>query len=116
MLSEVLFPFSLFDEYSTCILLVTVVCDLLSCSCLSDVHTNKKSSLKSLIDCFPDSTDTPSTGDSTIQEPQELEREGMKMMMVPPTSSGHSLTHEQVMPFLKKLEHGQMREGTFLLK
>ena len=33
------------------------------------------------------------------------------MMVVPPLVVGHSLTHEQVMPFLKKLEHGQVREG-----
>lgn len=37
----------------------------------------------------------------------------MKFMMVPPQTSGHSLTHEQVMPFLKKLESGQQREGVF---
>ena len=35
----------------------------------------------------------------------------MKFMMVPPQTTGHSLTHEQVMPFLKKLESGQQREG-----
>lgn len=33
------------------------------------------------------------------------------MAMVPPADAGHSLTHEQVMPFLKKLESGRQREG-----
>ncbi len=31
--------------------------------------------------------------------------------MIPPVDGGHGLTHEQVMPFLKKLESGQQREG-----
>ena len=33
------------------------------------------------------------------------------MMIVPPLTSSHTLSHEQVMPFLKKLEQGQLREG-----
>ena len=41
----------------------------------------------------------------------DLRGDAMKFMMVPPQTSGHSLTHEQVMPFLKKLESGQQREG-----
>ena len=36
---------------------------------------------------------------------------GVEMMLAPPSISGHSLTHEQVIPFLKKLEQGQLREG-----
>ena len=36
---------------------------------------------------------------------------GLDLMVSPPSVSGHSLTHEQVMPFLKKLEQGQLREG-----
>lgn len=35
-------------------------------------------------------------------------------MMAPPSLSGHSLSHEQVMPFLKKLEKGQMKEGQLM--
>ncbi len=34
-------------------------------------------------------------------------------MIVPPTSTSQGLTHEQVMPFLKKLENGQQREGSY---
>ena len=70
---------------------------------LNETNTSKKSSLKSLVDCFP-----KERGENVI--PSGV-RNGAKMMVVPPLVGGHSLTHEQVMPFLKKLEHGQQREG-----
>ena len=63
---------------------------------LSDVHNNKKSSLKPLIECFPKIPDNSNL---------------LSFIMVPPTSASQGLTHEQVMPFLKKLENGQEREG-----
>ena len=70
---------------------------------LNETNTSKKSSLKSLVDCFP-----KERGENVI--PSGVQN-GAKMMVVPPLVGGHSLTHEQVMPFLKKLEHGQQREG-----
>ena len=48
---------------------------------------------------------------SSLQDTTDLRGNSMKFMMVPPQTTGHSLTHEQVMPFLKKLESGQQREG-----
>ena len=69
------------------------------CRSLSEVHANKKSSLKSLVDCFP-------------RIPENLNSVNpLSLMMVPPSSASQGLTHEQVMPFLKKLESGQQREG-----
>ena len=35
-------------------------------------------------------------------------------MIVPPLSASQGLTHEQVLPFLKKLENGQEREGMYI--
>ena len=76
------------------------------CRALSEVYTSKKSSLKSLVDCFP--TEGGSGPNSTTEPPSSV---GGKMMLVPPLATGHSLSHEQVIPFLKKLENGQQREG-----
>ena len=82
---------------------------------LNDVYTNKKSSLKALVECFPKpaaSSEGPVGGQiSSFQEAIDSRGDSMKFMMVPPQTAGHSLTHEQVMPFLKKLESGQQREG-----
>ena len=36
-------------------------------------------------------------------------------MVLGPSVVPHTLTHEQVMPFLRKLEQGQLREGVFFL-
>lgn len=78
---------------------------------------NKKSSLKALVDCFPKAAATTEgpVGDqiSNLQDTTDYEGDAAKLMMVPSQSSGHSLTHEQVMPFLKKLESGQQKEGMF---
>ena len=87
------------------------------CSSLNEVYTNKKSSLKALVECFPKpvaSIEGAGGGQiSSLQDATDLRGDAMKFMMVPPQTSGHSLTHEQVMPFLKKLESGQQREGVF---
>ena len=87
------------------------------CSSLNEVYTNKKSSLKALVECFPKPVASiEGTGGgqiSSLQDATDLRGDAMKFMMVPPQTSGHSLTHEQVMPFLKKLESGQQREGVF---
>ena len=85
------------------------------CSVLNDGYTNKKSSLKALVECFPkpvSAIERPVGGQiSSFQDNMDLRGDAMKFMMIPPQTSGHSLTHEQVMPFLKKLESGQQREG-----
>ena len=73
---------------------------------LNETNTSKKSSLKSLVDCFP--KEREAVGEKAIHSSFQNRA---KMMVVPPLIGGHSLTHEQVMPFLKKLEHGQQREG-----
>ena len=67
---------------------------------LSEVHTNKKSSLKYLVECFPKSS-------RPLLEPEEP----LALMMALPGNTALALTHEQVMPFLKKMENGQEREG-----
>jgi hypothetical protein len=67
---------------------------------LADTYSTKKSSLRSLVECFP-----PEPPETTPGPPL-----GVQIMMTPPSVLGHSLTHEQVMPFLKKLEQGQLRE------
>ena len=46
-----------------------------------------------------------------IADESSLHGWGTTMMIVPPLTSSHTLSHEQVMPFLKKLEQGQLREG-----
>ena len=68
-------------------------------SSLSEVYSNKKSSLKHLVESFP-------------RVPESFDTDSLlTMMMVPPLSVSQGLTHEQVLPFLKKLENGQQREG-----
>lgn len=73
---------------------------------LSEAHPSKKSSLKTLVECFP----KPKVVLSDQAAPP-VTKNGSRMILVPPATVGHSLTHEQLMPFLKKLEHGQLREG-----
>ena len=67
---------------------------------LNEVYTNKKSSLKFLVECFPKVPCTSSV-------------DSLPLMMALPAATSQGLTHEQVMPFLKKLENGQQREGEF---
>jgi integrator complex subunit 1 len=76
---------------------------------LSDIYITKKSSLRALVDCFP--------MDPLMEEGEEGGQGfssgpplGVQIMVAPPSVASHSLTHEQVMPFLKKLEQGQLRE------
>ena len=68
------------------------------------------------MECFPKpvaAPEGPVGGQiSSLQDITDPRGDSMKFMMVPPQTTGHSLTHEQVMPFLKKLESGQEREGT----
>ena len=66
------------------------------------MYTNKKSSLKLLVDCFP-------------KMPGGLCEDPLPVMMALPSTSSLGLTREQVMPFLKKMENGQQREGKTLL-
>ena len=73
---------------------------------LADTYSTKKSSLRSLVECFP-----PEPPETTPGPPL-----GVQIMMTPQSVLGHSLTHEQVMPFLKKLEQGQLREGEKVFK
>ena len=80
------------------------------------MYTSKKSSLKALVECFPKPMAATEGGPvggqiSSLQDATDLRGDSMKFMMVPPQTTGHSLSHEQVMPFLKKLESGQEREG-----
>lgn len=82
---------------------------------LSEVYTSKKSNLKSLVECFPRPTEGIPGLKSTSQPPSSsTPSDTVLMAMVPPADVGHSLSHEQVMPFLKKLESGRQREGMFL--
>ena len=87
---------------------------------MNEVYPNKKSSLKALVECFPKpvaNVEGAVGGQiSSLQDATDLRGDAMKFMMVPPQTSGHSLTHEQVMPFLKKLESGQQREGILFVK
>lgn len=76
-------------------------CALNFCRSLSEVYTNKKSSLKFLIECFPRVPPRGSCGEDALT-----------VMMALPATNSLGLTHEQVMPFLKKMENGQQREGT----
>ena len=68
---------------------------------LSEVYPNKKSNLKSLVECFP----------KQVEESSEVKGAPLIYAMIPPVDGGHGLSHEQVMPFLKKLESGRQREG-----
>ncbi len=70
---------------------------------LNEIHSNKKLNLKSLVDCFPISVEGVANIKSSATP--------LTHIMIPPTNAGHVLTHEQVMPFLKKLESGQQKEG-----
>ena len=72
---------------------------------LSEVHSTKKSSLKSLVECFPQRVGGVAGPSPTPPPPSAA------MMLVPPMAVGPSLTHEQVMPFLRKMERGQPTEG-----
>jgi len=68
-------------------------------SSLSDLYTNKKSSLKHLLDSFP-------------KVPEGFEAKNIHtLMVVPPLSASQGLTHEKILPFLKMLEKGQDHEG-----
>jgi hypothetical protein len=69
------------------------------CRSLSEVYSNKKSSLKCLVASFPKS----SGGEGPAG-----------IMMALPTTASLGLTREQVMPFLMKMENGQEREGEFV--
>jgi len=69
---------------------------------LNEVYNNKKSNLKALVESFP----LPNEGASV--NPRKT-----PVVMIPPEETGPSLTHEQVMPFLKKLESGQQKEGVY---
>ena len=68
---------------------------------LSEVYPNKKSNLKSLVECFP----------KQVEGSSEVKGAPLIYAMIPPVDGGHGLSHEQVMPFLKKLESGRQREG-----
>ena len=72
---------------------------------LSETHQSKKSSLKPLVECFLRTKDGEGSAGTELLNGQDA------MMIVPPLMVGHTLSHEQVMPFLKKLEQGQLREG-----
>ena len=67
---------------------------------LSEFYTGKKSNLKYLVECFPKNY---SSLDST------------SLMMALPAVTSQGLTHEQVLPFLKKMENGQQQEGGYIL-
>ena len=67
---------------------------------LADLYPNKKSSLQSLTSCFPRPKAAQEQLDQALAVPTIL----------PPLTIGNSLTYEQVRPFLKKLEYGQMQE------
>ena len=69
---------------------------------LSEVYSNKKSNLKCLVECFPKTCGTGS-----------CEEDPVTIMMALPVITSLGLTYEQVMPFLKKMENGQQREGMF---
>ena len=69
---------------------------------LSEVYSNKKSSLKVLVDCFP----RLSRSYSSV--------EPLTLMMALPASTTQGLTHEQVMPFLKKMESGSNEKVVWL--
>ena len=71
----------------------------LFCRSLSDVYTNKKS-LKYLVECFPIATSSSSSMEDSLT-----------IMITLPATTSLGLTREQVMPFLKKMENGQQREG-----
>ena len=79
------------------------------CRALSETHQNKKSSLKPLVECFLRRKDGEGSAGGEVLNGQDA------MMIVPPLMVGHTLSHEQVMPFLKKLEQGQLREGGCML-
>ena len=81
---------------------------------LADTYPTKKSSLRALVDCFPSDLEEWSESWSWGAPPGAGPPLGVQIMAAPPSVSGHSLTHEQVLPFLRKLEQGQLREGLLI--
>lgn len=87
-------------------------CETLQCRLVSEAYPPNlkmpRPSLKSIVESFIE----PMEGVAGVKSsPSPL-----KYTMIPPADCKHGLTHEKVMPFLRKLESGQQREGMLYIE